>query len=421
VIYENAHAPAAAEPVELPRRAWWRFLQREDWIVVGWVMAIKVLVFVLAIKSYPIFWDRYLKSPRQCLDIWNHWDAVHYQQIAQFGYAATGVTKSFYPLFPWAVRLVAYITGSYLGAGFIVSGIASIVAALILRRLVQLDYPQDVAMRSVWFFLIFPTAYFLHIGYSESLFLALALGCICAARVERWWLAGVLGAFCWMTRAPGAVLVPTLAMEAAQQYWVRRKACSRGPAGRLSTAQPPNVDRPQAGGYSAFPAGRSAWNCQWLWIAIVPAGFAVYLLINWHVAGDPFAFLQTRKTLFVQSFAPPWHGIREAILNMRRNPNQAEMIGAQEVYFTALGLICTIISWIKLRPLYAVWMTGSWLLFTSVTFLQSVPRYTLTMFPVFILFALLGRNRFWNGVLTMWSLAWFTFFAILLARGWWGF
>ena len=55
-------------------------------------------------------------------------------------------------------------------------------------------------MRSVWFLLIFPTAYFLHVGYSEALFLALALGSILAARGERWWLAGVLGAFCWMTR-----------------------------------------------------------------------------------------------------------------------------------------------------------------------------------------------------------------------------
>jgi hypothetical protein len=149
--------------------------------------------------------------------------------------------------------------------------------------------------------------------------------------------------------------------------------------------------------------------------------FAVYLLINWHVAGDPFAFLKTRKALFVQSFAPPWHGIHEAILNMRRTPNQAQMIGAQEVYFAALGLICMIVSWIKLRPLYAMWMTGSWLLFTSVTFLQSVPRYTLTMFPIFMLFALLARNRFWGGVLTAWSLVWFALFAILLARGWWAF
>src|SRR5439155_26051301 len=171
------------------------------------------------------------------------------------------------------VRLVACVSSSYLAAGFIVSGIASVVAAILLRRLVCLDYAASVAMRSVWFLLIFPTAYFLHIGYSEGLFLALALACILAARGERWWLAGVLGAFCWMTRATGAVLVPALAVEAAQQWRVRRRSCSHGPVGRPSTAQPSDIDRPhvrtpdgfvlqRTGGYSAFAAGDFPLNSQ---------------------------------------------------------------------------------------------------------------------------------------------------------------
>ncbi len=63
-------------------------------------------------------------------------------------------------------------------------------------------------------------------------------------------------------------------------------------------------------------------------------------------------------------------------------------MGAQELFFVALGFICTIISWIKLRPVYAMWMTGSWILSASVNFFRSMPRYTLTMFPMFILFAL---------------------------------
>src|SRR6266487_7097363 len=109
-------------------------------------------------------------------------DFGYYQKIAEFGYSGADGSIAFYPLFPWLVRLVACVSRSYLAAGFIVSGIASAVAAILLRRLVQLDYPISVAMRSVWFFLIFPTAYFLHVGYSESLFLALALACILVAR-----------------------------------------------------------------------------------------------------------------------------------------------------------------------------------------------------------------------------------------------
>jgi hypothetical protein len=361
------------------------------------VVAIKVLLFSFGAKSYAVLWDNYITSPYQWFEIWDQWDFGYYQTIAEFGYSGTDGSIAFYPLFPWLVRLVACVSRSYLAAGFIVSGIASIVAAILLRRLVQLDYPASVAMRSVWFLLIFPTAYFLHIGYSEGLFLALALACILAARGERWWLAGVLGALCWMTRATGAVLVPTLAVEAAQQYWVRHRCCSQS------------------------PVGCSAWNWKWLWIAIVPAGFAVYLLINWSVSGDPFAFLQARKTLFEQSFAAPLTGIRQAIWAHYPTPHEAEMVGTQELFFVALGLVCTIIGWIKLRPTYAMWMTGSWILFASVNFFRSMPRYTLSMFPIFILFALLRRNRFWAGVLTAWSLLFFALFAVLFARGEWAF
>lgn len=355
--------------------------------------------------SYTVLWAKYVRSPHQWFEIWDQWDFGYYQKIAEFGYSGTDGSTAFYPLFPWLLRLVAYFSKSYLAAGLIVSGIAGIVAAILLRRLVQLDYRASVAMRSVWFFLIFPTAYFLHVGYGEGLFLALALASILAARMERWWLAGVLGAFCWMTRAPGAVIVPSA---------VPARSTSHAP---LLGA---DLGQPHAGDFGPLPAGPS-WNWQWLWIAIVPIGFAVYLLINQSVSGDPFAFLQTRKLSFDQSFALPLAGIRQAIWAHYPSPSEAEMMGAQELFFVALGFVCTIISWLKLRPVYATWMTGCWILSASVSFFRSIPRYTLTMFPIFILFALLGKNRFWAGVLTVWSLLLFALFAVLFARGEWAF
>ena len=395
------------------------FLSREDWIVVGWVMAIKLLLFYFGAMSYAVLWDKYVTSPHQWFEIWDQWDFGYYQKIAEFGYSGTDGSTAFYPLFPWLLRLVACFSKSYLAAGLIVSGIACAVAAILLRRLVRLDYPATVAMRSVWFFLIFPTAYFLHVGYSEGLFLALALASILAARIERWWLAGVLGAFCWMTRAPGAVLVPALAVEATQQYWTKRRLRSHGAVSPYQMHHAGNAPT-QRDDYNNL-RGHQAWKWQWLWIAIVPIGFAVYLLINRSVSGDPFAFLQTRKLSFEQSFALPLAGIRQAIWAHYPTPSEAEMVGAQELFFVALGFVCTIISWLKLRPVYAMWMTGCWILSASVSFFRSMPRYTLTMFPIFILFALLGKNRFWAGVLTVWSLLLFTLFAVLFAHGEWAF
>ena len=35
----------------------------EDWIVIGWVVAIKALLFVIGVKSYPMLWDKYAPDP----------------------------------------------------------------------------------------------------------------------------------------------------------------------------------------------------------------------------------------------------------------------------------------------------------------------------------------------------------------------
>ena len=248
------------------------------------------------------------------------------------------------------------------------------------------DYGEAVAQRAVWFFLIFPTAYFLHIGYTEALFLAFLLASLLSARNEHWWMAGLFGALCWMTRPTGIVLLPTLAIEAAHQFWETKR-----------------------------------WRWQWLWIAFVPVGFGVYLLLNLKIAGSAFAFLPMRKELFHLSGAWPWIGMQEAYRNRLQAPSNATMVGTMEFFFACLGLLCAIVSWIRLRPMHAVWITGSWLLVTSATFLVSEPRYALTLFPIFILSGLAGRNQFWNGVLTTASLLFLALFAGLFVRGWWAF
>jgi hypothetical protein len=358
---------------------------KADWVVIGWVLAIKLALFVFVAKSYQILQNERVIGIKAALNLWNRWDSLHYLKLAEFGYSSADVVKSwFYPLFPWCIRAVAFVTRDFLISGLVVSGVAGIAAALIFRRLVELDFSRAVALRSVWFFLIFPTAHFLHVAYTEALFLALVIGSIYAARISRWPVAGVLGALAFATRPNGIVLIPALGVEALHQLWVQRR-----------------------------------WNWRWLWIALVPAGFGLYLLVNWKVTGDAFWFLSVRQKLFAMHFGPPWEGIQAAIGNLRRSPTDAETVGAQELYFTFLMLICTIVSWFKLRPVYSMWMTGNYLLITCVSFLSSMPRYALTLFPMFILFALLTANRFWRALLTVSSILFLALFASLFARGWW--
>ena len=362
------------------------FLPKDDWLVVGWVLVTKLIIFIFGVKSYQILENRRPMGAHPWLELWNRWDALHYQSLAQFGYNTNPPIKmTFYPFYPGCVRLIAQIIGDYLLSAFVVSAIASVFAAILLRRLVRLDFSDEIARRAVCFFLIFPTAYFLHIGYTESLFIALALATILAARTGRWGLASALGACCWMTRPMGIAILPTLGIEALHQWWATKR-----------------------------------WDWRWVSIAFVPLGFGVFLLLNWQTTGNPFFFVQVREGFAI--FASwPWESIRNAIGNLQRVPSEGEMVGAQELYFTLLGLICIVLCWIKLRPAYAMWATGNWALFASATFLSSAPRYCLPLFPIFIFFALISSNRFWKMALTMWSLLFLALFSSLFVRGWWAF
>src|SRR6266446_1799587 len=151
-------------------------LPNQDWVAIGWTIAIKLLLLVLGGESFQILSNQRITSLRAYLETWNRWDSLHYLKLAEFGYSSADPMKAWlYPLFPWTVRVFAWVTRDYLVAAFVVSGLSCAAAAVLLRRLVARDYGPEVARRSVCFFLIFPTAYFLHIGYTESLFLAFLL------------------------------------------------------------------------------------------------------------------------------------------------------------------------------------------------------------------------------------------------------
>jgi hypothetical protein len=67
-------------------------------------------------------------------------------------------------------------------------------------------------------------------------------------------------------------------------------------------------------------------------------------------------------------------------------------------------------------------MTCNWLLWTSTKFVLSVPRYTLVLFPAFILLARLRVSRpVWGAAVVVWSLLFLALFAARFAQGYWAF
>ena len=373
-------------------------------------LTVLVKVAVLAIGAAAYVWLRGRPDLAGSFEVWNRWDAPHYLDLVVFGYRAVDAGDLvgpdgyrsvfpgdlplyivFYPLFPWAATVVNAVVGSPLASAFVVAALASLLVAPLLYRLVRHDHEPDVALRAAWFVLIFPTAYFLHIGYTESLFMALVLGATLAGRGRRWWLAGLLGGLAALTRINGLVLLLALGVEAATQWYEQ-------------------------------PAETRRLRPEWVAIGLVAAGFGAYLVLNQVVYGDAFEFLHVQRTHWFKEAAPPWDAISGAFGWLSSNdPDTVLMHGVMELLFTAIGLAGVVASAFLLRPSLFAWMAGNWLLFTSTSFLLSIPRYTLTLFPLMILMALLTRRTWALVALSAVSLAGFVYFAARFALGDWAF
>ncbi len=359
--------------------------------VLATVLLTKILIFWFAVQSYQIVTNRPLNGFYDFFNNWKRWDAEHYLKIAQNGYTTIGEDRFlivFFPFYPSLIALFQIICRDYLISGFIVSGIASLALGFVFRELVRLDYSEKIAQFSVLFLFIFPTAYFLHIPYTESLFLALTIGCFLAARRRSWILVGILGFLACLTRVNGLILLPALAFEAWNEFRETK-----------------------------------VFNRRWLALIIVPLGFAVYLFINYIVAGNLLMFMIYQREHWYREFRFPLFSLYETALKIYYDkPNSAQMTGVQELLFVLIGLFAIAAGWRYLRNSYRVWMICNWLLFISTSFILSVPRYTLVMFPLFILMSLAAARNWWaQWLFVVWSILFLGLFALQFFKGSWAF
>ncbi|HTT74360.1 MAG TPA: hypothetical protein VMF50_00070, partial [Candidatus Binataceae bacterium] len=365
-------------------------LCRDDGSLLVLVLAIKLLLLCFGVWTFTIVNNQSLHSFADILGVWNRWDGTHYLDIARDGYNSSGDARLllvFYPFYPILVHVTTLVLGNILYSGFIVSAVASLALAILMRRLVALDYPADLAWNAVWFLFIFPTSYFLHIDYTESLLLLLVVSAFLAARRSDWPLAGVIGMLASLTHSNGILLAPALGLEALLGMWRARR-----------------------------------WNSECLWLGLVPLGLLGYLWINYRVAGRPFDFLHSESGHWAQNLVPPWTGLGGTIgVMLHYAPGNAQMIGVQVLFYMILALSACIYSAVKLPLSYTVWSVANWLLFACASWDLSGPRYILVIFPIFIMFADLARRQIWYRLITVWSLIWLGFFASQFALGHWAF
>src|SRR5581483_8270971 len=102
---------------------------QEDWLIAGWALSLKALLFFMGARAVMVFDDRAVQSFYGWLEIWNRWDARRYLEIARKGYQS-GVDMVVYPVFPILIRAVAVVVRDDLGSALLVSAVALIVALI---------------------------------------------------------------------------------------------------------------------------------------------------------------------------------------------------------------------------------------------------------------------------------------------------
>lgn len=322
-------------------------------------------------------------STQAWLAVWCRWDAIHYLDIAQYGYHGTDM--AFFPLYPTLIAILGRLIGNYLIAGLIISNVALFFGLLFCYKLVQHQYDRQVAYRAIFYISIFPTAIFFSAVYTEAPFFALTVASFYYIREHKWLLAGMIGCLAAMARVEGVLLVAPFAIE----WW-------------LTARHDRKLRLPAIGG-----------------IALICAGLGFYMAYLWMLRGDPLYFSHVQVN-WHRHLAPPWVALWNSIALMRHSHTPITIANQLiELTFTLLMLSLLIAGWKTLRLAYWVYMALSVIVPMSTSSLMSMPRFALVLFPMFTLLALWGKRPAINNAIVAFALPLLGLFTVLFADWYW--
>jgi hypothetical protein len=302
------------------------------------------------------------------LGIWNIYDTPDYIKIAQEGFASnpTWLTALF-PGYPLLIKLTGVLLfDQLLLAALVVANVAAFLFFWYLYRLVVLDYPPEVARRAVIVSAIFPTSFFLFLGYTEAPLLAFTVAALYYARRQCWWAAGLLAVGATLVKQPGVFLMLPL----AYLFW---QAWRTAPGGQ---------GRP------------SLWAA--LWLLPAPLAAAAYSLYRYFYLQTPSQGLTDVGASGVLTI--PGLPLLRALAVIRPD-NPLIVVNVIDVVFALLliGLVTGVVVRIRRVPytLYSLLLAGVSLALTWPDVWRpevNMPRRLLIIFPIYIYLACVTAN-----------------------------
>lgn len=342
-----------------------RFLRSDVGYILTLFVCSRLVLVMIGMFSRDLF-ARHIRhvalTSQPWLDMWAQWDSFWYLRIAQQGYpSALPVGQSswgFFPLLPWLTRLLEFLTGDIYLSGLLITNVAFLVGCVLLYRLVRGHYGEDRARWTLAILFAYPTA-FVFSGYlSEPLFFALAVACFFFAHQQKWLVVGLLGGCLALTRSAGVFMaLPLLWIYLQQRGFSPRKLDARV-----------------------------------LTLALVPAGLAVFLIFSYVKVGDPFAYVHAQQSGWGPRFPPAsflesLHRVFLSGWNSR--------IGSVFLLGTAVLLA---VSWRRIPSSYGIYTAYSLVLpiagslLSGLNLVPSFTRYSIAVFPIFLMLALLTER-----------------------------
>ena len=347
------------------------------WLFVG-TRLLLVLVTYIGFILFPVPPHVYPVVPVDVtglLTSWNRWDAVHYTQIAQFGYQSIYDT-AFFPLFPLLIKGIALLFGNqgYIAIGMILSNLALLGTLFVLYQIAVDALGEQVGRRTLLYLCIFPTAFFFFAAYNESLFLLVTASAFLAMRRQKWWLAGILGFLAALTRSAGLLLVIPFLWE----LWMARETITGSDQSTMRKL------------LDVLP--------RVLPVVLIPLGTLLYCVYCWKAFNNPFAFAAVQSH-WDRHLTWPWVGILTAlreIFTIQPFGSFYEVHLLLDLAATVGFIALAILGWRRLRTSYSIWI-ALLLFYTLISpaiaqadVLVSNQRFVLEMFPAFITLAALS-------------------------------
>ena len=359
------------------------------------------------------FWEQIVNPLRT-------WDGLWYRLVAVEGYEGSSAKAAFWPLFPWTMRVVGdTLSIPYEVAGYLIANVSFVVALVLLYRLLILDFDQRTAACALWVVGLFPTAFFFSAVYTEAPFLLLLVGSLLAGRQQRWWLAGGIGLLAALTRSYGVFLCLPLGLLFVQQHgFDLRRWFPRALAIALPLGGPAIFSRHLADVQDNVWAWRDVQE-QWNRYAARP----------WETMRYAFSQSPNGEALRIKDGAD-WGWLRELAIEPRWALISSNAWRKSLADSDTLELACTLLfiglTLIGLRrlPLYMTAYLVPGLIVplfqpSSVHALMSMPRFGLTLFPLFVVIATLIEGRTIAKVLAVPSVILLVLLTIQFSQWYW--